>query len=334
MSTFSELRLIPHATKRTLIVRLDEDFKISILENARNLHYNFTGLDVDNGQQLDGANVTDPIAYVRGIKEGRDSRLIIGVNCYYEEDNQTIPNAGIYYYSTKDHFDYEEILQIAKGETTAGKTKAPDPRFTNPVQTFPTEIFNIAPDGTTLSPNTATPPTAVSQRLYAQLGTTENRRQYLKQLLRANHLDDSDQILKSMNFYLSLGTSTEDPTLNRDYLVGQQGYRAWLQLIANVISLDANLNTEQKFNLLAGELSINLLDIAQNGLDSGLRDRIMNGNNNPANWRFTRWGRIASSSPWNYSAPDFLSGFNKTLEPLIVLTGANLGNNWINWVRS
>ncbi len=337
MSTFVDIRPIAHLTKRTTIVRIDEDFKVSVKENARDLHYNFTGLDVDNGQQLDGANVTDPIVYVRGIKEGTDSRLIIGVNCYYEEDNQTIPNAGLYYYSTKDHFDFEEILQQMKGESTDGKTKAPDPMFTNPVQQFPTQIFNIAPGGTTLSANTANPPaiiTAASQRLYGRLENTENRRQHLKLLLRNNHIDNTDVAIESVNFLYGLGTSTNNPAANREYLLGQQGYRAWLEMMANVLSIDANLNTEQKFNLLAGELSIPLLSIAEHGLDPGLRNRVTNNSGNRAAWRFSRWGSVGATDPWTYTPPSVNTGYNRSVDTLITLTGAALANTWITWVRS
>ena len=337
MSTFVDLRAIPHATKRTTILRIDGDFMISVLENARNLHYNFTGLDVDNGQQLDGANVTDPIVYVRGIKEGTDSRLIIGVNCYYEEDNQNIPNSGLYYYSTKDHFDFEEILQIQKGESTDGKTKAPDPMFTNPVQQFPTQIYNVAPQGTTLSANTATPLaiiTAASQRLYGRLGNLTDRRNYLKTLLR-NFFDYPTHLLQFDPLY-GLGVRGDSDSLNniRDYFDKQRCYNLWLRMWANVISIDANFDTEQKFNLMNGELNLTPFNIISHAMTGTARTRIFNNSGNPASWSFIRFGSVASSQPWAYTPATINTGFTARLEPLITLTGAALGDNWIDYVRS
>ena len=337
MSTFVDLRAIPHATKRTTILRIDGDFMISVLENARNLHYNFTGLDVDNGQQLDGANVTDPIVYVRGIKEGTDSRLIIGVNCYYEEDNQNIPNSGLYYYSTKDHFDFEEILQIQKGESTDGKTKAPDPMFTNPVQQFPTQIYNVAPQGTTLSANTATPLaiiTAPSQRLYGRLGNLTARRNHLKNLLRG-HLDHPDRaIWNAVNSAAWANTDTSlqpaqqlrvfTPLLKRP-----ASNIIFLELMANLIARDINLNTEQKFNLLNGNLSLNAHDLFFEPEGIYGTDTIRGTASSSASYSVRVFGAIGSSSPWTYTRSDWISRANSLLE-----RGGSLGNTWTQWVRS
>ena len=341
MSTFVDIRPIAHLTKRTTIVRIDEDFKVSVKENARDLHYNFTGLDVDNGQQLDGANVTDPIVYVRGIKEGTDSRLIIGVNCYYEEDNQTIPNAGLYYYSTKDHFDFEEVLQQMKGESTDGKTKAPDPMFTNPVQQFPTQVFNIAPGGTTLSANTANPPTAVSQRLYAQLGSTAARRNHLKGKLR--DLLDAPNLIdwlnwtfgRHVNWGTTYGNSLTAARLNvLDDIIARPGsYMIFLEMMANIVSLDANLDSEQKFNLINGNLSLAARDLFI------LPDRNYYGTNNihgrggdrpVAEWTIRIFGAVAAVSPWAFTRTDWSDRENT----LLTLSGAALGDTWIEWARS
>ena len=378
MSTFIEAIQVEHATKKTTAVRLDEDkratFRIEETGKADDdIQVNFTGLE--EGEQLvtGERGVADPVAFVRVSKLGTDARCVIGVNLYHRPDEaDTVPAPGLYWYNPSTHYDPEEVLRAAKGETTAGKTAAPDPRFEGVSQAW-TTIYNIS--GSTLPVATVAPVsfTPETRSLYERLGidpdtgvayvnasdATEARRNYLKLLLRENHIDHADQLawLNGYKFKLTAGVpNSNNLNLNGFYRLGIY-YHLWLESLAIAISIDANLEDtttptatvgEKKFNLLAGDISLPgyewLSSVSAAAIGSGLTEP--NSRNKRAidrtTWRFVRMGSVTSASPYTYSKRSIdddtwgWAGSTYTYESDIVLTPSEIPSDtdWRDWIRS
>ena len=115
-----------------------------------------------------------------------------------------------------------------------------------------------------------------------------------------------------------------------------QSFVIWLQMMANVISLDANLNSERKFNLLDGELGLDGYDIiskAQSATFGTAQIANAQNRNNVPGWMYHKFGDVATGTPWKYTAPS-AAAWPATGDTTIVLTGAALGDTWLDWVRS
>lgn len=345
MSTFLEVRHAVSSEKRTTFARIDDDFKVTIREeeagkNPVHFQRNYSG--VEEGEQLDGARIEAPVEYVRVSKLDDDARCVIAVTVYHAEDEQdTVPPAGMYWYNFKTHSAFGI-------PAPPGLQVAPDPAFPgSATQTFPQVIFNISsaselrdhpvPTGNTV------PVSYTAQRLYRRLGTLAARREHLKSLLRG--------IVQHQDFALWVLNSNEEADITQDGMTGSigtalrnivnliarpQSFAIWLEMMANVISIDANLNSERKFNLLAGELELGGRDVivkAQSASFGTAQIASESVRQNVANWKFHRFGNVATGSPWAYSKPT-ASAWPATEETTIVLTGAALGEDWLSYIRS
>ena len=341
MATFVEIRPVEHDDKKTTFVRIDDDLRVTtrieeVGKSDDDSFWNFTG--VTEGDYLTGAEAGgDPIAYVNVTKLGTDARAVISVNAYYAANEATtVPNAGIYWYPWKTQVDREPFLRVAKGEEEPKEgvpPLAPD-ISEGQVQTFPVTIFNIS-DNAVPGANTA----AVSftqPSLYTRLGSLENRRNHLKALLR-NLLDHPDQniwLAGVVQDYAHVDFRNPINTYTNRIFTQQMRWVdriILLQMWANVISINDNLNTEQKFNLINGNLSLDPYDMyfePSPSANTGVS--ISSTNANVSNWTFKCFGTVGSSSPWTYTR----TNWNLNTNSIITMTGAALGNTWPNWVRS
>ena len=253
MSTFVEIYPVESNTKRTTIIRLDDDKRITIREEVtgspvRDIQRNYTGLET--GQEIDGV---DPIRSVRVVKLDDDERCIITVNTYYLPDEQsTIPRAGMYWYNTKTHYDPDPILFAAKGETTTNKTAAPlsdFPKNTDPMQQTQqfdyttadsvSTIFNISRStGFPITRNTVDPSFTLAT-LYTRLGaglSADDAR-----LARRNHLRQKlQQLLEHPDFTTRLlNADHQDPSTLDDVISivdRPRSFVIWLEMWANLVS--------------------------------------------------------------------------------------------------
>ena len=336
MSTFIEIRPTVHATVKTTAIRLDDDFEVTIRHEEQgkapeHVQHNFA--NVKEGQQIDG---TGPIKYVRVTKLDGDARCVIAVDTYHEADEaDTVPPAGIYWYNTARQYAFG-----AAADPTKPDGEASDPAYPGgATQPFPTTIFNISTTlGTTAMPvgNTVTAATSyAAQRTYALLGTLAERRAHLKQMLR-DIVDHPHFAIWMANADERAGNlDTSGPNIGGtlrnivNLIARPQSFVVWLEMMANVINLDANLNSERKFNLLEGELGLGGYDVFTKAQSAAFGTaQITNGMSDRAQWRFHRFGSVATGTPWAYTKPT-AAAWPENPDTTIVLTGANLGSTWL-----
>jgi len=344
LPSFIEIRPTVHNTIRTTAIRLDDDFEVTIRQeeprkNPTHIQRNYFGLE--EGSQISGDDVETPVEYVRVTKLDDDARCVIAVNVYHAADEaDTVPAAGMYWYNTKTHSPFGQVAD-------PGKMVAPDPAFPgSATQTFPMTIFNISsatelrdhplPVGNTVAVS------FTAQRLYARLGNLEARRAHLKSSLRAI-MDHPDFAIWMANSEAHADiTDTSDSGIGStlqnivNLIARPQSFVIWLQMMANVISLNANLNSERKFNLLVGELELGGRDVIANAQSASFGTAQIarsDVRNNVAAWSFHKFGDVSVGSPWTYTKPS-AAMWPATTDTTIILTGAALGDNWIGWVRS
>ena len=332
MATFLEVIPVEHETKRTYILRIDDDFRISIREDNTNIQRNYTGLDVDNGQQLDGGDVADPITYVRGAKDSDgNSRLFIGVKCYHPlNDPSAVPSAGFYYYDTKTYYDYDPILQEAKGESTDGKQKFP----TNPAgrsQSYPITIFTTS--GHSLPTGNTVNPSFTARRLYAELRTVDARQRFLKGIIQET-LDHEDMpIWLVRSDYDGRNTARDSIGEIANLIARPESFVIWLEMMANAVHNTTNFNSEEKFNLLHGELTLNKDDLTTKPVATYGTAQIRQNHTDVSSWSFHRFGNVGAAPTYKYGAPT-ANQWPAESDSRIVLTGSTLGNTWRQWIRN
>ena len=334
MSTFIEVRPEESPDTRTTAIRIDDDLKVTIRTEKTGAHtdyqFNYTGVDV-------GIDITtsEPVEYVRVTKIGDDVRATVAVKCYHLPGQaNTVPAAGIYWYNPSTHYNPELPAEM-------GKTAASDPTFEGTTQAFPVTIF--APDPITPAlpvGNTIADPTI--PRLYARLGSLEARRAYLKRKLLS--------ILESNDFYLGAweeahvaddSNSSGTVTYFIQLMAKIQGYMRRMKMLALTLSIDANLDTEQKFNLLNGEigydphligLHLHYIEVLNDLSSSRL-----------SSWRFGRLGRIGRTEPWTWlpsvNSTQFVyrennvAGITFTVSSMPQRLRDNNGAAWLEWLR-
>ena len=326
MSTFIEIRPTQHATIKTTGVRIDGNFKVTVRTEtggvATDHKVNFSGLLTD--QTLQG---TDPIGQVRVGKIGTQERVFIQVNAYYasgEEDK--VPAAGLYWYNIKNHYPFG-------GTPEQGKTASADPNFNTP-QTFPIVIFNES----TLTAWTANSATStVPSRLYGQLGTLDNRRQYLKQLILKN-VDNPMLPMWSLGMVHSPVASNATLLQIAGYLKRIEIISYWLEMLTGAISVDVNLNSEQKFNLLKGECELSVRLIARNLPDGGTYgaqsiSRAIFNFSSRNSYTYFKIGDVGGAPDYQYTRTNWLAV--PSTNPVITMNGsADIGMDWVTWLRT
>ena len=339
MSTFVEIRREVSSSKKTTACRLDDDFRITVREEETGKdpeHYQFNYSGLEEGEQLDGSDVSDPIAWVRVGKLGTDARCNIAVKVYHAADEaDTVPEPGFYWYDTSRQYAFR-----GAADPTKPGGEAADPIFPDTAQTFPTTIFNISaaqelvdhplPVGNTVAVS------FTQQRLFAKLGSIEARRSHLKTNIRA-YLDNRD-------FPLWIaGSLNEQATTTNSFLTVEriQSFVWWLEMLTMAISVDGNLNDERKFNLLQGESTLDAGDVISkiSNFSQGPQTERLPSADRSA-WTYRRMGSVAAAAPYAYTKPtEVTRGGNKeyaatTTDALVTLTGYDVNGSWTDYLRS
>ena len=321
MSTFVEIRPIESPDTKTTAIRLDGDFELTVRTEKGGSHtdrqYNFSGL-------LEGQHVaeTNDVASVRISKSGTDERAIVAVSTYHApNDASSVPPAGMYWYNWQ----------------TTDLKDAPDPAFQQETQVF-TTIFNISTAGALPVGNSVA--STVPARLYGQLATTEARREFLKAKLLA-HIDNRDLQFYQAGASMPVVTETSHSAIagatvteHAVFARRNQSLMYWLEMLTRAISNDGNLDTEQKFNLLEGEIGLNIGDVIAR-LNPIMAATISNSSPR-SSWRYVRLGSVAAASPWGYTAPTDPTLWEATLDTSISVGSGVPADalNWLAWLRS
>ena len=132
--------------------------------------------------------------------------------------------------------------------------------------------------------------------------------------------------------------TNSDITVLRGKMRRQEGLALWFEMLTQAVSIDINLNTEQKFNLLNGEIGLDPAYIVDHGHQDFATDVLRGDRITRVSWRYRRYGRVGASSPWTYTAPRIGAGTDQwpiSADTLITLnTTTSIGANWIEWLGS
>ena len=329
MSTFIEISPESSTNKITQYVRIDNDFQLTLGVNTAGTlayhYFNFQGIPDDYTYRPDPAD--ESLEFAQLVKDGDAESLTIRIKMFYNASDDTlepheIPRAWTYGRPIdKDHYQPGELLDSLS-------------------QDFPVIIWNTLADGATQPvAHTANPATAPTfERQYARLGTVAERRNYLKRELRRVVEDPMLPFIMAGSSVGAIreksmaggGTAIDD----REQARRRQGFAFRLEMLTRAVSVNSNLGTEAKFNLLDGEI----------GLDSGnVFGRMALTLNNDigaqtqrSNWSFRRFGSVAASSPFAYTAPTHPTAWPSTADTTIDI-GSNVPSevteNWIQWLR-
>lgn len=328
MSTIIRFVPVAHATKRTTAIAMENDGLIRTrVENpvgaATDRRFNFSSLSEGQARVI----TEDPVTLVTSEKIGADARFVIDVTNYYDSalTGDDAPTERFLWYAyTVDEKDApaDNAVQTATPANplyfvwTSGGTPA-----------SPTVAFNFPSQDQT------------AQRLYVELGTTEERRNYLKARLL-------EKVNDPLNIFIFAGTSiavqnaasirvnNNVAIVQREHSRRMQGWVYRIEMLVRAVSADVNLNTEAKFNLLAGEIGISNADVFQK-MDLAVNGAIAVGAAR-TDWVFQRLGSVAASSPYAYSPPSHPTLWSATHETTIDVGAAPPSGvtDWYNWLRT
>ena len=330
------IRLIPRAdaAKETTGIAILDDGRIRTrVETASartDKEFNFGSLV--EGDTRDIPDTDEPVTRVNAEKIGTDARFVIDVIEFYDENLRGAD-------APKERFLW--YLYTLKPE----EAPAPDaPQTATPS----TPLWVLwSSDGTPAAPTNAFSfGTAVTApRLYAELQNDGNRREYLKSKLLMKIADPIELLSifagTAMNTIASY-SFTQPASNSRLHIVRLEHERAlqsWvfrLEMLARAISADVNLNSEQKFNLLNGEIGLSNVDIFGR-VDKSLAGLINQGGGNRNAWVFHRLGSVAGTAPFAYTPPpQNTSVWSSTADTSINVTSEPPSEvlDWINWLRN
>ena len=303
------IRMIPvgHAGRTTTAVRIEDDGIIVCRteESGGAVDRRFNFSSYTEGTVVDIAQ--DPIRSVSVQKLGTDARIIIEVYEYYDQNlkAEEIPEERDLWYS------YTTAANMIPSDTLPQGATPSTPVYvlwkSDGTPASPTLPWNINDESTPLA------------RLYARLGSTAERRQYLKDKLLSKYTDPDlnaimmgSSLLRIVPDSVSYNTPASDPPNNHSYTNQKDHPRAnqsmiyRMEMLARAISADVNLDSEAKFNLLDGEISLENWAVFLK-VDRGLNG-LINPTGNRTDWRFQRLGSVSSSSPYAYTAPSINTG--------------------------
>ena len=346
MATAIEMNPVEHATKVTDFVRIDDDQACTIRVSDGGtpqpiFHYNFSG--IPEGEIF--RPTSDNISLVRVTKDGDNASVTIQVNMYYAAGSTgaNLPRAWIY----GQPFANPDTADNVKTTFTEDDL---DP--SNLVQNFPLVIWNPLQlkDANEPAANTATS-TYTVRSLYARLGTTADRQEYLKQLIRANHLDHLERPLWFEGFGAKGITTLKNgiDTRKANYLILMEAWTRAISVNANLEDTTTPITTvgERKFNLLEGDIKLSGLDVLNN-LATGVGDAIIGNTQTTAEnrsaWRLVRIGSAPSSSPYKYVPNGTTTNWGSTggtantvaINEINIQTGSTIPSTmtWWQWLRS
>lgn len=279
----------------------------------------------------------DPVFSVSSEKINTVARYIITVDDLYLSTATEIPQERFVWYPwNADEKNYEDSTAVQTFSPSAplyvlwrgDQARGP----TNPVN-----AWNPTTESTTLD------------SLYTKLATTAERRQYLKDKLLAKYQDPDLLAIAMGSSLLTITTNSVSYTSpaaavpndhrftnSKMHARANQSMIFRMEMLTRAISADVNLNTEAKFNLLDGEISLDnwavflKVDRSLNGL--------INPTGNRNGWLFQRLGSMSGST---YTAPSINTGsWTATQDTSINIHSAppaSINNNdlaWLTWLRS
>lgn len=324
MSSFIEFQPEISTTKVTRYVRIDNDFQLTVGVDTSGTvaysYYNLTG--IPDEFTYEPSPPDDNLVFSRLSKEGANESLVNRIKMFYNatddslEDYQ-IPQSWIYNATiNKDNYLPSELPSSVS-------------------QTFPVIIWNTLEDGAA-QPSTNSASVLTFGSLYTRLGTVAERRSRLKLLIL--------EMINHPNYlqWLAGGTvstrNDEDATELLEEIQRLQTLSYFPEMLARAVSIDSNLNTQAKFNLLLGMSQLNLGQVmarAPRLLSVSLSTQ--SGQSNPTdnrnNWSFQRIGDVAGSSPFAYTAPSG-NTWSAAAESTITMSGSSaIGDDWQAWLR-
>ena len=192
-------------------------------------------------------------------------------------------------------------------------------------QTFPVVIWNRLTN-TETAPVTNSQTATTFNRLYANLGTLADRRTILKDRLREIVFNNA-----MMMWMVGAGEAQH-----------QLSFSHWLEMMARVISIDANFDSEAKFNLLYGDIHLDPYELAFKMSNAGITGTggALESTTRSAWTGYIRFGTVASSAPFAYTAPTGASWTGSatgvaglTLTGVPTVLSENNGRGWVEWLR-
>lgn len=357
------VQFIPEAseTKITQFVRLDNDFQMTIGINTSGIityhFYNVQGIQDDYTYRPADSLNEENLVQAQLAKDQGNEALTFTINMFYNNKDDSLqpyqrPQPWIYSSEVTEANYMSRVLPSSISHS------------------FPVTIWDTLPNSEdpTTQTNNATVPSSITNRLYARLGSTARRREYLKQKLRTVAEDRRIPFILAGNYFgpISASSISIDETGSETKVVIQQkefgrqnqmfSYR--LEMLTRAIAygvqddgteqdpIVSNFETEDNFNLLDGEIGLDSKEVFMNGqrefalFVAGIMSR--------PGWTFYRFGSVAASSPFAYTAPtstQIVIGRNPTGQtgwPAVRDATFNLGtavpdavtNNWLEWLRS
>ena len=327
MASFIEITPLAHATKVTRLVRIDNDFKVTVSvddDGTLSHHYfNFTGIPDEFTYRPDPPDAN--LLEARLAKDGTDEDLVTRINMFYNATDNAleawqIPQPWIYGEPiTKDAYLPGKLPELVS-------------------QSFPLVIWNTLKD-TQTAPGANTASALTFERRYAQLSTIAERRTFLKNQIHTLATDEMLPLLAMGSGIPVLAfESTREFPVEYVYPFARrmQSYMYWLEMLTRAISVDTNLGTEAKFNLLAGESGLKITDIVPRlplTLAAAIAPQAAY-----TQWRFQRFGSVGSNTPWPYTAPSTDPGTWVAVRDTAMEIGASVPaavtENWFHWLRS
>lgn len=314
MASFIEFTPVAHATKVTRLVRIDNDFKVTVSvddDGTLSHHYfNFTGIPDEFTYRPDPPDAN--LLEARLAKDGTDEDLVTRINMFYNATDNAleawqIPQPWIYGEPiTKDAYLPGKLPELVS-------------------QSFPLVIWNTLKD-TQTAPGANTASALTFERRYTQLATVAERRAYLKSALHTKIFHPA------MPLWL----------MGAGEVAHQQAFSHWLEMLVRAIALDANLQTEARFNLLDGDIGLDCYELAYKINNTGITSTgAPLESTTRSNWtQYVRLGSVATRSPYAYTPPSGASWTGSstgvaglTLSGLPSRLTENNGRGWIDWLQ-
>lgn len=316
MSTIIKAVPKPHATKRTTGVWILDDGRIGTrvedpVGTKTDKEFNFSSYAEGSFEQIDN----EPVVSVSSQKLGTDARFIITVDEFYNSglEGDAVPKQRYLWY------------EYNIDEKDAPADNAPQSA------TPSTPIYVIwSSGGTPASPTlpiATTTQTVTLQRQWAKLGSLDNRRQYLRRLV-VDQIEHPNYPQWATFNTVAFGGDALDEVVDLQKIAMLSYFP---EMLARAISVDANLNTEAKFNLLEGMANLNLGELVAN-INNAMVVAISNRTRDSERWSFYRIGNVGSAAPFAYTRGDWTHVDHSTT---ITMTGSSsIGTDWQAWLRS
>lgn len=321
MSTIIHVVPVAHATKRTTGIAIENDGVLRTrveapIGTAVDKRFNFatdTATSTAYGEGTSAVINNEPVVLVAAEKIGTTARFIIQVTEFYAATllGDDAPQERYLWY------DYKVKAEDAPDSTVTQTASPSSPLWvlwsSGGTPAAPTVAFNVVAQNTKLASE------------YTRLATLAARRETLKLALQA------DVFNPALPVWLVDNSEDERSAFIRRF-----------EMLTRALSIDANLNTEAKFNLLAGEIGLDAYTVAMrisSSIVSGGGVGSLHGADR-GGWQFFRLGSLGTGPAFPYSPPSTTNYIAYTSDVAgITLSGvpaavsANDGRGWLDWLR-